>query len=280
VFALALADIHGMVLDQDQSHALIYGLSNGRVSGQQIAAMAADVAELAPTGVMAVSRDISSGRGDWSHWANTLADALPAGAAQSLVRTIQTGELDTVREGLSSKQQSAIEYGVGALVGGVTRFVFGREVVEASREAFGEPPATFPPHLELSENVEEDECDDGLHGGLNAMKESARATGDWIAGTATRVGSGVAKGAAAAGGGVAKIADKASRPFRSVDIDGDGIPDEARALTAVKGVGGAVAGVAGAAGSGVAKVFRIRGRGKSGEETAADGVSGSEALQD
>ena len=44
VFALALAEIHGMHLDRDQSKALIYGLSNDRVSQKQISAMATDVA--------------------------------------------------------------------------------------------------------------------------------------------------------------------------------------------------------------------------------------------
>ena len=32
--------------------------------------------------------------------------------------------------------------------------------------------------------------------------------------------------------------------FRSVDLDGDGIPDESRALTAAKGAGSAAAGLA------------------------------------
>src|SRR4051812_45980418 len=40
IFGLAIADIHGMNLDQDQAHALVFGLTNERVSQQQIAAMA------------------------------------------------------------------------------------------------------------------------------------------------------------------------------------------------------------------------------------------------
>ena len=54
-------------------------------------------------------------------------------------------------------------------------------------------------------------------------------------------------GAAAVGSGVAGTASKVSSPFRSVDLDGDGIPDEARARTAVKGLGTAISGVAGTA---------------------------------
>ncbi|HEY7565092.1 MAG TPA: hypothetical protein VIA81_09220, partial [Acidimicrobiia bacterium] len=44
----------------------------------------------------------------------------------------------------------------------------------------------------------------------------------------------VARGAVTAAGGV-------TRPFRSVDRDGDGVPDEPQALTLTKGVGNALA---------------------------------------
>jgi len=109
IFGLAIADIHNMDLDKEQAHALIYGLTNERVSQQQITTMATDLANMSTGGVVGVGHAIAAGRSDWSHWANTLADTLPGGAAQSLVRTIQTGQLDTVRPNLSGKQQAAIE---------------------------------------------------------------------------------------------------------------------------------------------------------------------------
>ena len=152
LFALAVADIHGLEYDQQQAHALVYGLSNGRVSQQQIATMATDLAESSQAGLVSVGQTIAGGRKDWSHWANTLADALPGGEAQSLVRGVQTGVLEDVRAGLGDKRQAAVEYGVGALVGGATRFVFGREVVDAARSAFAEPPAAFPRHLDVPSN--------------------------------------------------------------------------------------------------------------------------------
>lgn len=144
IFGLAIADIHGMSLDKEQARALVYGLSNERVSQQQIATMATDLARVSSGSAVGVGHAIAAGRSDWSHWANTLADALPGGAAQSLVSTIQTGHLDTLRLNLSGKQQAAIEYGVGAVVAGVTRFLFGREVVDAARVAFADAPDEFP----------------------------------------------------------------------------------------------------------------------------------------
>ena len=263
IFGLALADIHGMDLDQDQAHALVYGLTNDRVSQEQIATMAKDVAKTSPEGVVGVGHKFAAAGGDWSHWATTLADTLPSGAAQSLVRTIQTGQLDTVRETLSGKQQSAVEYGVGALTGGVSRFVFGRDVVVAARAAFPEAPDEFPAHLALHEKAKDDAEDREAepNRALVALEDAAKSTGSWITGTANTVGDGVTKGAATVGSGVTSAAATVARTFRSVDVDGDGIPDEPQALAAVKGVGGAIAGAADSVGGKVAGLFKSKKRG-------------------
>ncbi|MDN4644199.1 hypothetical protein [Arthrobacter sp. PsM3] len=279
VFALAIADIHGMDLDKDQALALVYGLSNERVSQKQIATMATDLSGASPESIVGIGNRISAGRTDWSHWANTLADTLPGGAAQSLVRTMETGQLDVVRENLSGKQQATIEYGVGALAGGVTRFVFGRDVIVAARAAFADAPDMFPEHLAVSmkDNPEGEDRDVEQNRALAAMEDAAKVTGNWIAGTASTVGGGVATSAVAVGAGVATAADTVTRAFRSVDIDGDGIPDEAQALTVVKGVGGAIAGTAGSVGGSVAGLFK---RKKRGEQTVDESETGREELVD
>jgi uncharacterized protein (DUF697 family) len=241
IFALALADIHGMDLDQDQAQALVYGLTNDRVGAKQIAVMASDVAAVS-AGEVATSSSTAVERSDW---ASTLADSLPAGGAQSLVRTIQTGQLDGVRDTLTGKQQAAVDYGVGALSGGIARFVFGREVINASRAAFAEAPEEFPARLALTVKLDGEDDDSEPNRALAALEEAAKSTGTWVAGTAGAVGDGVATAAGAV-----------SRPFRSVDLDGDGIPDEAQALTAVKGAASAVAGAADAVGGKVAGLFK------------------------
>jgi hypothetical protein len=253
VFGLAIADIHNMDLDKEQAHALVYGLSNERVSQRQIATMATDLASVSTGGVVGVGHAIAAGRSDWSHWANTLADMLPGGAAQSLVSTIQTGQLDTVRLNLSGKQQAATEYGVGALAGGVTRFLFGREVVDAARVAFADAPDDFPAHLAIPVKAkpEGDDVEAEPNRALAALEDAAKATGSWISDAAS-----------AAGAGAATAAGAVARPFRSVDLDGDGIPDAPQALTAVKGVGGAIAGAAGAVGGRATSLFRTRKQGR------------------
>ena len=256
LFALALADIHGMSLDQSQRSALVYGLANDRVDQRQIAAMATDLArsavdsaaERSTSSAVEVGHSIAHGQRDWSHWADTLARSLPAGSAQNLVRGMKTGTLEDVRSGLSGKRQAAVEYGAGAVMGGVTRFAFGREVVTATQQAFAEAPAEFPPHLAI-EAKEKPENDDESNPAFAALLGAARSTGGWLGGSAQALGS-----------GVGAVAGTVTRPFRGVDLDGDGIPDEPQALTAVKGIGGALAGATGAAGGKVAGLFKSRKR--------------------
>ncbi|HET9968679.1 MAG TPA: hypothetical protein VFQ68_10610 [Streptosporangiaceae bacterium] len=246
LFALAVADIHGTDYDQQQAHALVYGLCNGRVSQKQIAAMASDLTQSANPEIVSASQPIAGGRKDLGHWASTLADSLPGEAAQSLVRVVQTGVLDDIRGGLDRRQQAAVDYGAGALAGGITRFVFGREVVDAAQSAFPDPPGAFPAYLDVPAKPEK--ADSEPNRALEALEDAAKAAG-----------AGVSTGAVAVGTGVANAAHVVTRPFRSVDLDGDGVPDQPQALTAVKGVGGAIAG---AVGDGVSGLFKPKKRGK------------------
>jgi hypothetical protein len=135
----------------------------------------------------------------------------------------------------------------------------------------------FPEHLAVNakDDLNSEDSEFEQNRALAAMEDAAKLTGNWIAGTANTVGGGVATGAVAVGAGVATAADTVTRAFRSVDIDGDGIPDEPQALTAVKGVGGAIAGTAGTVGGSVAGLFK---RKKRGEEMAGASETGSEKL--
>jgi hypothetical protein len=275
IFALAIADIHGMELDEDQARALVYGLSNGRVSQHQIATMATELANASSDGVVGVGHRTAAGSTDW---ASTLANALPKGAARSLVKTMRTGQLDTVRENLSGKQQTAVGYGVEVLAGGVTRFVFGRDVIAAARTAFAEAPKEFPAHLALRQKatLEADDREAEPNRALAALGGAAKGTGHRIADAASTVGDGVGTGAAAVGTGVGNAVRTVTRPFRKVNVDGDGIPEEPQALTTVNTVGGAIPGAAGAAGaSGRSAVGRFRPK-KRRERTAVEPGAGSD----
>jgi hypothetical protein len=127
-----------------------------------------------------------------------------------------------------------VEYGVGAVAGGATRFVFGRDVVNASRTAFAEAPETFPDYLAV---VPKDEPVGSPNRALEALTDAAKSLGAELTARA-----------AAVGAGATAAAQTVSRPFRSVDLDGDGVADEAQALTLAKDVGGAITDRAGAVG--------------------------------
>ena len=135
------------------------------------------------------------------------------------------------------------------------------EVIEAARAAFPAPPDEFPRHLDIQvKAADEGDDEDEPNQALASLKDAARTTGTWISDTAGTVGGGVTTGAVAVGAGVATAAGTVSRPFRRVDIDGDGVPDEPAALTAVKGVGGSIAGAADAVGGRVTGLFRSKKR--------------------
>lgn len=55
-----------------------------------------------------------------------------------------------------------------------------------------------------------------------------------------------------------ETADRASQPFRSVDIDGDGVPDRARAITAAQHARASVQNVASGAGDKIGRLFSHR----------------------
>ena len=128
-----------------------------------------------------------------------------------------------------------IPFGVGAVVGGVGSFFFGRDVVKSARVAFTEPPTAFPEWLIDFAKPEREPAEPSR--AAVALQAAAGNVMDFSADVWDKVG-------------------KAADVFRSVDLDGDGNPDEAQALTAAKGVGKALAGGAGAVGGAASSLFK------------------------
>ena len=195
MFGLALADIHGMNYDQDQARALVYGLSNSRVSQAQIASFATDLANASPSSALDLSQRSAGGRGDRSDWASTLAGFLPGDGAKSLVESIQGGRLEDLRGRLGKRGQISL----GAALSGASRFVFGREVVVAAQGAFPPAPEAFPDHLAVEVKEKSDKSDEPNRA-LLALQSAAQATVGWVGGAATAVGSGVTAAAGTVSG--------------------------------------------------------------------------------
>jgi len=149
-----------------------------------------------------------------------------------------------------------LPFGIGMVVGGAASFAFGKSVVTASRSAFSAPPADWPASLAVI-----DEDGDGIQDpprALLAMRAAADDAKDFTEDVWGKVAEGASTAGSAVGSGVSVAAGAVARPFRSIDLDGDGVPDEPQALTAAKGVGGAIAGAASAVGGGMAGLFKRR----------------------
>ena len=134
----------------------------------------------------------------------------------------------------------AVPFGIGAVIGGVGSFTFGRDVVKAARIAFPVPPERFPEALVDFAKPEPGTVPPSR--AVVAMQAAASSAQDF--------------GEAVWG----KAKDVASN-FRSVGVDEDGEPNEARALTAAKRGGSAIKGAAVGGASAVAGRFKRKGSG-------------------
>lgn len=257
LYALSVAEVHGLtVSDPERAKVLVIGMvmgddSQARVSQLVAGAMGggerSDLAGIVGD-VAKASSAIQAGA-----WGDVVATAVPNGQLNPLVKQMLTaGAVKLGAKATGGTIAKVLPFGLGAVVGGTASFFFGRSVVTASRSAFTAPPATWPEWLDLP-----DEDGDGIPDpprSLVLMREAGHSAKDF----SEDVWGKISDSAIVAGSGVAAATDAATRVFRSVDLDGDGVADEPQALTAAKGAAGAVAGAAGALGGRVADVLRRR----------------------
>jgi hypothetical protein len=154
-------------------------------------------------------------------WGEVLTQQLPDSALAPVLTILAREALKNGAKIGAGTLGKVIPFGVGALIGGVGSFTFGRDVVKSARVAFPHPLTEFPAALvEFVKPEPESVLPSRAAAALQGAADSVSDFGEDVWGTVTR----------------------AADVFRSVDLDGDGIPDEARALTAVKGAGSAVKG--------------------------------------
>lgn len=175
LFALALIDLQGIDLDDEQAKALVMGLSNKRLKHKILVRMTQDAAGLRG----------GAGGHDASAWAMTLAEWLPAGHATRLHEAMKTGLLT-----VEGQEKPVADYGLRIRPGDGISFAFGRAVVKASREAFAAPPTAVPAHLTLALAAAEEGDDEGNRA-TEAMEEAAKVAGQWMVGTAKALGENV-----------------------------------------------------------------------------------------
>lgn len=248
LYVLAVAELNGMdIQDAARAKPLVFGM----LLGEKSQSLVTDVVLAALPGSAGVgaarNRAVESLPNGWGE---VLTQQLPDSALAPVLTVLARDAALKVGAKLGAGTLGkAVPFGVGAVIGGVGSFTFGKDVVKAARLAFPVPPRVFPASLEDFRKPEPETSDPSravvaLHaakGGLADFGEDA-----WES--------------------VTRVADA----FRSVDLDGDGIPDEARALTAVKGTGLAIKGAAaGAAGALGAALRRNRGSAEPAGETSS-----------
>jgi hypothetical protein len=168
--------------------------------------------------------------------------------------------------------------GIGMVLGGFGGFSAGNDVIQAAKQSFGSVPKQLPEWLEPID-VDGDGVPDpsafetGMRGAVGKFVEGSN-------GVVAASTLGISTAATAVGIGVTSAASIVSSPFRSLDLDGDGIPDEARALSAVKGAGRVASGAAGSLRGATSSLFRSRKKMLiAGDSPDADDVSQSSDQQ-
>ncbi|MFC7788110.1 hypothetical protein ACU045_03920 [Microbacterium sp. MAHUQ-60] len=276
LYVLAVAELHGIPVDDpERAKPLVLGMLLGQKSQSEISKM---VLTAFGAGGVAAARGAATGFAASSAkggWGEVLTQQLPDSALAPLTIVIGREALKLGGKLGASTLGKAVPFGIGAVIGGVGSFTFGRDVVKASRTAFPETPQTFPGWLLEYEKPERSVAEPSRAAlALEAAAGNAKDFGESVWGKVSAAteafravdldGDGIPDEARAltavkrAGSGIAGTANKAADVFRSVDRDGDGVADEAQALTAVKDASNAVASAAGTARDKMSSLFKNR----------------------
>ena len=219
IYVLAAAELQGIaVTDAERARPLVFGMLLGPKSQNKIMKLVFSAAGID----IDIARDAAEkalGKVLPEGWAEVLLEQLPDSALAPLATTIARDAIKQSAKFSVGTAGKVIPFGVGAVIGGVGSFYFGRDVVKAQRIAFAAPPTEFP---------------DVLADFTKPRPEILRAS---LAATAIQSAAGSASDMGVVVWG--KASDVVN-VFRSVDLDGDGVPDEARAVSAAKRAGSAI----------------------------------------
>jgi len=259
LYVLAATELHGIeVSDAERAKPLVFGMLLGQKSQSQVSKL---VMHAAGAGGLEQARSHATGmvgKALPSGWGEILTQQLPDSALAPLGTVLAKESLKASAKFGAGTLGKAVPFGLGAIIGGVGSFTFGSDVVKAARIAFPEPPTEFPESLTdfqkpAPESVEPTRAAKALEAAAGNVSDFGESLWEKATGTVDL--------------------------FRSIDIDGDGIPDEARALTAAKNTGSAIRGAATGGAATVGALFKRKGGPKSIDAVhpeTADGFVASE----
>lgn len=148
LFVLAATELHGIeVTDAQRARPLIFGMLLGQKSQSKVARL---VAQAAGGGSVDQARSIAQGtlgKVIPGGWGAVLTQQLPDSALAPLTAVLVRQALNQGARFGTGMLGRAVPFGVGAVIGGLGSFTFGRDVVKAAHIAFPQTPIEFPESL-------------------------------------------------------------------------------------------------------------------------------------
>lgn len=148
LYVLAASELHGIeVRDADRARPLIFGMLLGQKSQSKVAKL---VAQAAGAGSVDQARSVAEGtlgKVIPGGWGTVVTKQLPDSALAPLTTVLVRQALQESARFGAGMLGKAVPFGVGAVIGGLGSFTFGRDVVKAAHVAFPETPLEFPESL-------------------------------------------------------------------------------------------------------------------------------------
>ena len=208
LYVLAAAELHGIeVSDAARAQPLVFGMLLGEKSQSKVSKA---VMQATGAGSINTARAVASGKVGKAlpdGWGEVLTQQLPDSALAPLATVLAREALNASGKLTARALGKVLPFGVGAVLGGVGSFTFGRDVVKAAHVAFPASPNAFPASLldyEKPENVEPSRAVKALQAAANTIPDKAQALD-----VAKRAGSAV-KGAATVGADALRGAAKSA----------------------------------------------------------------------
>lgn len=148
LYVLATTEVHGIeVRDAERARPLVFGMLLGEKSQSKVSKL---VMQAAGAGSINTARTVAAGRVGKAlpqGWGEVLTQQLPDSALAPLATVLARQALKAGGKVAGRTVGKLFPFGIGAVIGGVGSYTFGRDVVKAARLAFPTTPVAFPESL-------------------------------------------------------------------------------------------------------------------------------------
>ncbi len=149
LYVLAATELHGIeVHDAERARPLVFGMLLGEKSQSKVAKAVLQAAGAGSVTRARKAADVVAGKALPKGWGEVLTQQLPDSALAPVATVIAKQALKQSAKFGAGTLGKVIPFGIGAVVGGVGSFSFGRSVVKSARLAFPVAPTAFPEALQ------------------------------------------------------------------------------------------------------------------------------------